>query len=225
VCCRKVFRTRTRSSHLFFVCCSVLQCVAVESLLYLRNELTLIRVLQCIAVCCSGKSSLPAQRANTYSLCVAVCCIMMQCVAVESLLSLRNELTLILRVLQCIAVCCSESLLSLRNELTPILRVLQCVALCCSMLQWRVFSTCATSSHPFFVCCSVLQCVAVHCSALQCVAVKSLLHLRNELTPILRVLQCIAVCCSGKSALPAQRVHTRSSSQPSHTACAPQQQC
>ena len=200
VCCRKVFRTRTRSSHLFFVCCSVLQCVAVESLLYLRNELTLIRVLQCIAVCCSGKSSLPAQRANTYSLCVAVCCIMMQCVAVESLLSLRNELT-------------------------PILRVLQCVALCCSMLQWRVFSTCATSSHPFFVCCSVLQCVAVHCSALQCVAVKSLLHLRNELTPILRVLQCIAVCCSGKSALPAQRVHTRSSSQPSHTACAPQQQC
>ena len=47
------------------------------------------------------------------------------------------------RVLQCVAVCCS---------------VLQCVAVCCSVLQ------CAA------VCC-VLQCVAVCCSVMKCAVV------------------------------------------------------
>jgi len=46
--------------------------------------------------------------------------------------SLRHELSVHRRVLQCVAVCCS---------------VLQCVAVCCSVLQ------CVA------VCCSVLQCI------------------------------------------------------------------
>jgi len=44
--------------------------------------------------------------------CVAVCCSVLQCVAVECMY--------LLSVLQCVAVCCS---------------VLQCVAVCCSVLQ------------------------------------------------------------------------------------------
>ena len=53
------------------------------------------------------------------------------------------------RVLQCVAVCCSV-----------FCSVLQCVAVCCSVLQ------CVA------VCCSVLRCVAEYCSVLmlQCVA-------------------------------------------------------
>jgi len=46
--------------------------------------------------------------------CVAVCCSVLQCVAVRFLTNLRH-----CRVLQCVAVCCSLS---------------QCVAMCCSVV-------------------------------------------------------------------------------------------
>ena len=52
------------SLALCFVCCSVLQCVAVRC-----------SVLQCVAVCCSVLQCSVLQ-------CVAVCCSVLQCVAV-----------------------------------------------------------------------------------------------------------------------------------------------
>jgi len=111
--------------------------------------------------------------------CVAMCCIVLQCVADTC----RKP---IYSVLQCVAVCCS---------------VLQCVAVCCSVLQipsgspstsaartqfWTSnplssLSSCASSftgcideiplnDTCMAVCCNVLQCVAMCCSVLQCVA-------------------------------------------------------
>jgi len=79
------------------------------------------------------------------------------------------------RVLQCVAVCCS---------------VLQCVAVCCSVLQYVA------------VCCSMLQCVAVcsvqyvaeRCRALQNAAVCcSLSHLNDCGRRLAHVLQCVEV--------------------------------
>jgi len=83
---------------------------------------------------------------------VAVCCIMLQRVAMIHAHDSEGALNLFAAahadgqccsVLQCVAVCCN---------------VLQCVAVCCSVLQ------CVA------VCCSVLSCVAVCCSVLQHVA-------------------------------------------------------
>jgi len=61
--------------------------------------------------------------------CVAVCCSVLQCVAVVAVCDLNIVVSLDSRVLQCIAVCCS---------------VLQCIAVCCSVL------------HGVPLCCSVL---------------------------------------------------------------------
>jgi len=52
------------------------------------------------------------------------------------------------------------------------MRVLQCVAVCCSVLQCVVATFHGKETNESVaVCCSVLQCVAVCCSVLQCVAV------------------------------------------------------
>jgi len=136
--------------------------------------------LQCVAVCCRDILTLHhtagavpqhileemlrlmtqgavATRPHSLSLsprCVAVCCSVLQCVALChivccSVLQSPHACTLALSVpgvLQCVAVCCSV-----------LHCLLQCVALsiavCCSVLQ-RVVVCC-------IVCCSVLQCVAV----------------------------------------------------------------
>ena len=103
-----------------------------------------------------------------------------------------------LRVLQCVAACCSvlqsvalEMHIAQERIMQMLLRVLQCVAcaaVSCSKLQH------ATQLHLHIVCCSVLQCVAVCCSVLQCVAVCC-----SELqcvTVRCSALQCVAVCCS-----------------------------
>jgi len=72
--------------------------------------------------------------------CVAVCCSMLQLVAVlfsEMVLSSSKcvlQCVVVRNLMQCVAVCCS---------------MLQYVAVCCSVLQ------CDT------MCCSVMQCVAV----------------------------------------------------------------
>ena len=74
-------------------------------------------------------------------------------------------------------------------------RVVQCVAVCCSVLQFVAVCTLGntlqhTATHFRFVlqfvavCCRVLPFVAVCCSVLQCVVV------------CCSVLQCVAVCCS-----------------------------
>ena len=51
-------------------------------------------------------------------------------------------------------------------------RVLQCVAVCCSVLSWKCVTVCCSVSQCVAVCCSVLQCVVVCCSVLQCGAVR-----------------------------------------------------
>jgi len=138
-----------------------------------------LRVLQCVAVCCRV---LP---------CVTVCYSVLQCVAVSC------------RVLQCVTLCCS---------------VLQCVAVCCcwvyspsyallvAVCYSRWASTSAVCNLPpserererererrvgaaagrilptHILCCGVLQCVAVCCMVLQCVAA------------CCSVLQCVTIC-------------------------------
>ena len=86
---------------------------------------------------------------------VAMCCSVLQCVAVWT--CIRGT-----QYLSCVAVCCS---------------VLQCVAACCNVLQcvavYRSVSQCVDmylGDPVSFVCCSVSQCVAVCCSVLQRVA-------------------------------------------------------
>ena len=71
------------------------------------------------------------------------------------------------RVLQCVAVCCS---------------VLRCVAVCWSVLQY--VAVCRSMSQCVAVCRRMLQRVAMCCSVLQCVAVCRSMS------------QCVAVCCS-----------------------------
>ena len=86
--------------------------------------------------------------------CVAVCCSVLQCVAV---------CCSVLQCAACVAVCCS---------------VLQCVAVCCSVLLMDVFvRSCKSLAEeeeaiPSGVAalCSVLQRCAVCCSVVQCVA-------------------------------------------------------
>ena len=123
--------------------------------------------------------------------CVAVCCSVLQCVAVFHTYGLicippRREcwqqpprisravatrpilspqLSVWCRVLQCIAVCCS-----VLQCVAACHRVLKCVVVCCRVLQ------CADATqpiicHPVSVCCNVLQRVAVFCSVLQFAAV------------------------------------------------------
>ena len=92
--------------------------------------------------------------------CVAVCCSVLQCVAVilrnvkyiSQFFSMKHILVCC-SVLQCVAVCCS---------------VLQCVAVILRNVNY--FSQFFSMKH-ILMCCSVLQCVAVCCSVLQCVAV------------------------------------------------------
>jgi len=56
--------------------------------------------------------------------CVAVCCSVLQCVAVGYTF-ISHHISSIPRVVVCVAVCCS---------------VLRCVAVCCSVLQWVTHS-------------------------------------------------------------------------------------
>jgi len=127
-------------ASLRYVCCSVVECVAV-----------------CVAVCCcvgllrcvgvfedyveGVRTSHDAWRNR--GTCVAACCSVLQCVA------------LCCSVLKCVVVCCG---------------VLQCVAVCCSVLQcskiiWRAFERVMMHGRYRGTCvavwCNVLQCVAV----------------------------------------------------------------
>ena len=82
---------------MFAVWCRVLQCVAV-----------CCSELQCVAVCCSeAEPKLIAPLGSPLCYSVAMCCHVLQCVAVCC------------HVLQCVAMRC---------------HVLQCVAVCCSVL-------------------------------------------------------------------------------------------
>ena len=82
--------------------------------------------------------------------CVAMCCSVLQCVAVCSAGAVP-------RVLQCVVVC---------------LNVLQCVTVCCSVFSRRSASCHTWMMQCVAVCCSALQCVAVCGNVLQCGAVR-----------------------------------------------------
>jgi len=99
--------------------------------------------------------------------CVAVCCSVLQCVAVLSL-RVTEGLNILSWPLP------SQAAALFAERVTVCCSVLQCiaercsVAVCCSAKR----ATVSTASGPFCrACCSVLQCVAVCCSVLQCVAV------------------------------------------------------
>ena len=83
---------------------------------------------------------------------VAVCCSVLQCVAVWCSVEACCNDTPVQQVCECAAVCYS---------------VLQCVTVCCSVMQcWGVWQW-----HLRSACVRVLQCVTVHCSVRQCIAV------------------------------------------------------
>jgi len=94
--------------------------------------------------------------------CVAVCCSVLQYVAVNVLCKMTRELMYmycaavrgsVLQMLQCAAMCCN---------------VLQCVAVCCSVLQYVAdTAVCCSELQYAAVCCSVLQCSALCCSEVQ----------------------------------------------------------
>jgi len=95
--------------------------------------------------------------------CVAVCCSVLQCVAVRWSFGTVTTVTSIFlwacSVLQCVAVCC---------------RLLQCVAVCCSELHcvavcWSV-GTANTMNTIFLWVCNMLQGVAAYCNVLQRIA-------------------------------------------------------
>jgi len=109
--------------------------------------------------------------------CVAVCCSVLHCAALCSLMLRWDFGGLFCSVLQCAAVCCyAEYLLVL-------------AVMCCNVL------------HCAAVCCSVLQCVAVCCSVLQCVAVCCSVMLRWICDcDCCNVLQCVAVAAFARPA-------------------------
>jgi len=127
---------------------------------------------------------------NETQKCVAVCCSVLQFVAVccRFVALYCNVFKCVaVCVVVCVAMCCS--VLSCRLSFSwhtdcgcwfqdlP----LQCVAVCCIVLR-RVVVCCSVLQRAA-VCWSVLQCVAACCSVLQRVAV------------CCSVLQCVAACC------------------------------
>jgi len=129
------------------------------------------------------------------TLCVAVCCSVLQCVAVfwkqSRTLGIQLHDPVSCRAFQYIEVCCSV----LEAKSYPRLCVLQCVAVYCSVLQHekqdRTIRAIGTQLHDL-VCCSVLQYIAVYCSALQRVQAQS--YTGRSIAPLL-VLQGVAVYC------------------------------
>ena len=123
---------------------------------------------------------------------VAVCCSVLQCVAVCGSVLQSEHLDL----LQCSR--------ANRVKWQGTCKTLQHTATHCNTLQQHIRSTSIQSDKPCEVaqCCSVLQCIAVCCSVLQCVAVRALRSTSTqpsepcEAAQCCSVLQCVAVCCS-----------------------------
>jgi len=122
------------------MCCSVLQCVAVQITSDILYSVCCSQVLQYVAVCCS----------------------MLQCVAVRCSANYQRHPQQIIshcNIIQHMTATYCNTLQHTHCNTTylrhPLQCVLQCFAVCCSVLQ------CVA------VCCSVLQCIAVCCTATQ----------------------------------------------------------
>jgi len=126
-CVKRLIHTLCACAHLrqaemWFVCCSVLQCVAVQC-----------SVLQDVAVCCSVLKCVPYSKIKSDAFRVAMCCSVMQYVAALQPKGMKRceSFPCTKVVLQCVAVCCS---------------VLQyAIAVCCSMLQYVAVCQCGYS--------------------------------------------------------------------------------
>jgi len=190
------------------VCCSLLQSVATYRLTHdawqVRDRLNTAesQTSQLALLLQSKNEELETVLARTRRVtdagedlqCVAVCCSVLQCVAVfdvccsvilETVLAQTRRVADASEKMQRVAVCCS---------------VLQCVAVCCSVLQSVAVSYSRLCSRELVaspmrvggcsllqyvtLCCNALQCVAICCSVLQCGAVRR------------SVLPCVAVCCN-----------------------------
>ena len=134
------------------VCCSVLQCVAV----------------QFVAVCCSA----PRSQDISVLQCVVVCCSVLQCLA-------KSKYQCV--AVQCVAVCCSAVCCSVLHGSVSQCVAVQCISVCCSavcrsVLQCSVLQCVAVQCAAVCcsaVCCSVLQCQDLtiqYRHVLQCVA-------------------------------------------------------
>jgi len=171
------------------VCCSVLQYVAVLSIVWsctVYSTYICCSVLQCVAVCfcvlpCWASFGLVLHSQHTF---VVVCCSGLQYVAVWCSSKRRLGRALCLRYTY-VAVCCSDL-----QCVAVICSDLQWFAVCCSDLQWFVVLSVVLSSMVFsiYICvcamplriywawislarhCSTLQHTATHCNTLQQVA-------------------------------------------------------
>ena len=95
---------------------------------------------------------------------VHICTELLQLPA-QSLIGSTGTLSAIVRVLQCVAVCCS--VLQCVAVCCSVLQCVQCVAARCSTMQYRVQSRKERGHSCIVVCCSVLQRrVAVCCIVL-----------------------------------------------------------
>ena len=153
--------------------CSILKCVVVLDQREWSHGVFWYGVLQCVAVCCSMLQSVAVRRSVLQY--VAVCCSIYSMCMIPWRVSVRR-----------VAICCS---------------MLQCVAVCCSALHCvavlvrRVWSR---GMYPL----RVLQCTTERCSALQCVAVCcsvlqfELHRVAEQCTVLLRTLQHTATHCN-----------------------------
>ena len=104
---------------------------------------------------------------------VAVCCSVLQCVAVRggvSFVKICQKRPAHMKRDLCKSVCVGR----VSEGLLRVCRVCVCVAVCCSVLQcvrgpFESLSR-ACVLQCIAVCCSALQCIAVCCSVLQCVS-------------------------------------------------------
>jgi len=127
-----------------WVCCS--------RWILLQNKFRVPNVLRCVAVCCSVAACVAVDQ-SCWSMqwcitCVAVCCTVLQCVAVWGCVLQRKTLLLDSFVYH---TCCSI--------FAVYCSVWQRTAVCCSLLQ-RIAASCSMLQYVA-VCCSVLQRMAL----------------------------------------------------------------
>jgi len=141
-------------------------------------------VLQCVAVCCSVLQCITQKNTHVYTyVCTyvhlwnftntSVYVIHVYLWKPKDILVrvvFENNTHAYIEISQCVALCCG-----VLRCVAASCSVLQCVAVCCSMLQ------CVA------VCCSVLQCVAVCCSVLQCIVFQKNTHAHIEISQTIRL--------------------------------------
>jgi len=121
--------------------------------------------------------------------CVAVCCSVLQYVAVSLVVSFDEFVSypaVCCSVLQCVEVCCSV-FQYIAVHCSVLQRDSRCLLLCLCRTFWCVWRVAVY--YNVDVCCSVLQYVAVCCSE------SSGVCCHVNVVP-LSVLQCVAVYCS-----------------------------